>query len=241
DEGSAELAYGPTGTQSRLAIQYTPYEADSLIGAMIHFVPSVNDVSNNLFLLTIWSDLNGEPDTVMYEDELFFPRTPTYGYDQNIFTYYMLPDTMWTLVTGTFYIGWRQFESDRLNVGLDRNIVNNDHTFYSNDGGASWNQSNIEGSVMIRPIFSTGMDVTLGIENNTFTLAEANVSIFPNPTNSNVTIKMDKEFEGAELLNMQGQVILKSEFPTIDMSNLPNGMYFIKVAGVNKLHKVRKN
>lgn len=241
DDGSAELAYGPTGTQSLLAIQYTPYEADTLIGAMIHFVPSVVDVSNNLFLLTIWDDNNGAPGSVLYQDGLFFPRSPSYGYDQNIFTYYMLPDDAWQNVTGTFYIGWRQFEGDRLNVGLDRNIINNEHTYYSNNGGASWDQSTIEGSVMIRPIFSTGMDVTLGLENKTLPLAEANVSIYPNPTNSMVTIELDQEFNGAELLNMQGQVVLKSEFPTIDMNALPNGMYFIKVVGVNKLHKIIKN
>jgi hypothetical protein len=241
DDGSAELAYGTTGPQSRLAIQYTPYEADSVIGAMIHFVPSVVDVSNNLFLLTIWGDNNGVPGSVLYEDGLFFPRSPKYGYDQNIFTYYMLPDTAWQFVTGTFYIGWRQFETDRLNVGLDRNIIKNEHTFYSNNGGASWDQSAIEGSVMIRPIFSTGMDVTLGIEDHSFKLTEPNVSIYPNPTSSKVTIEMDQKFNGAEFLNMQGQVVLKSEFPTIDMNELPSGMYFIKIVGVNKLHKIIKN
>jgi hypothetical protein len=241
DDGSAELAYGTTGPQSRLAIQYTPYEADSVIGAMIHFVPSVVDVSNNLFLLTIWDDNNGVPGAVLYEDGLFFPRSPKYGYDQNIFTYYMLPEDAWQLVTGTFYIGWRQFEGDRLNVGLDKNIINNEHTFYSTNGGASWDQSAIEGSVMIRPIFSTGMDVTLGIENHSLSITEPNVSIYPNPTSSKVTIEMDQKFNGAELLNMQGQVVLKSEFPTIDMNELPSGMYFIKVVGVNKLHKIIKN
>ena len=102
-------------------------------------------------------------------------------------------------------------------------------------------QSTIEGSVMIRPIFSTGMDVTLGVENKTLPLAGANVSIYPNPTSSMVTIEMDQEFNGAELLNMQGQVVLKSDLPTIDMNVLPNGMYFIKVVGVNKLHRIIKN
>lgn len=241
DDGSAELAYGPTGTQSRLAIQYTPYEADSLIGAMIHFVPSVNDVSNNLFLLTVWGDNNGEPGAVLYEDDLFFPRTPEYEYAQNVFGYYMLADDLKLSVSGTFYIGWRQFEADRLNVGLDMNIANNEHTYYSNDGGATWDQSSHEGSVMIRPIFSTGMDITLGLESVTSDYVEPVVSIYPNPTKSNITIEMDQEFKGAELLNMQGQLILKSDSPTIDMSALPNGMYFLKIGGVNKLHKIIKD
>lgn len=238
DDGSAELAYGPTGTQSRLAIQYTTYEADTLLGAMIHFVPSVNDVSGNLFLLSVWADNNGQPGEVIYEDGLFFPRSPVYTYAQNIFGYYMFPVDSTVKVSGTYYIGWRQFEAERLNVGLDMNIVNNDHTFYSIDGGATWEQSEKEGSVMIRPIFSTAMNITLGIEPIS---SEPVVSIYPNPTKSNLTIKMDREFIGAELFNMQGQMILRSEFSTIDLSAFPNGMYLLKIDGVNKLHKIIKD
>ncbi|MEZ4891095.1 MAG: hypothetical protein R2779_11280 [Crocinitomicaceae bacterium] len=36
DDGSAELAYGPQGAQSQLAIKYVPYEADSVIELLIH-------------------------------------------------------------------------------------------------------------------------------------------------------------------------------------------------------------
>jgi hypothetical protein len=45
DDGSAEAAFGPTGTQARLAVQFDAYEADSLIGVAFNFVPSVIDVS----------------------------------------------------------------------------------------------------------------------------------------------------------------------------------------------------
>ena len=238
DDGSAELAFGPTGVQSRLAIQYTAYETDTILGAMIHFVPSVNDVSGNLFLLTVWGDDNGEPGDVLYQDDLFVPRSPEYEYAQNIFGYYMIPEDSIVVANGTFYIGWRQFDAERLNVGLDANIINNDHTFFSTDDGATWDQSTIEGSVMIRPIFSTEMNITLGIENIS---SEPVVSIYPNPARSTVTIEMDKEFNGAELFNMQGQMVLRSEFSTIDVSALPNGMYFLKINGVNKLHKIIKD
>jgi hypothetical protein len=239
DDGTAELAYGPTGIQSRLAIQYTPYESDSLIGAMIHFVPSVNDVSNNLFLLTVWDDNNGEPGSVIYEDNLFFPRTPYYTYDQNVFGYYMLEDTMKLPVTGTFYIGWKQLEAERLNVGLDANIDNKEYTFYSVDGGLNWEQSDIAGSVMIRPIFSTDMDVTLGIDEIS-EFENEEVVLYPNPTRSTVTIEMNNTFTGVDVLNMQGQVLMHSEYPTVDLSTMPIGVYFFRINGVNKVHKLIK-
>jgi hypothetical protein len=206
---------------------------------MIHFVPSVNDVSNNLFLLTVWDDNNGEPGSVIYEDNLFFPRTPYYTYDQNVFGYYMLEDTMKLPVTGTFYIGWKQLEAERLNVGLDANIDNKERTFYSVDGGLNWEQSDIAGSVMIRPIFSTDMDVTLGVDEIS-ELKNEEVVLYPNPTRSTVTIEMNNTFTGVDVLNMQGQVLMHSDYPTVDLSAMPNGVYFFKINGVNKVHKLIK-
>lgn len=237
DDGSAEAAYGPTGAQSRLAIQYTPYEADSILGAAIHFVPSVEDVSNNLFLITIWDDNNGEPGNVIYEDELFFPRTPEYNYGFNMFTYYIFDDTL-VPVNGTFYIGWRQLDPERLNVGLDRNIVNNQHTFFSVDGGQSWETSSYEGSVMIRPIFSTAMNGTLGIENKPE--IQRISKIYPNPTENWVTIEPASTYTGATLRNMQGQIVLEIESTQFNMDGLPSGLYFLEIEGERNVHKISK-
>lgn len=239
DDGSAELAYGPTGTQARLAVKYTPYEADSLIGARIHFVPSVYDVSDKLFLLTVWADNGGKPGTVLYEDQLFFPRSPQYNYQRNMFTTYLFQDTMKVPVTGTFHIGWRQFDADRLNVGLDMNIVNNDKTNYSVDNGVTWQQSAFQGSVMIHPIFSTALDVTLGIKETP--KKELNVKLYPNPTTGSLTIEVEDDlFTGVEVVSIQGKTILKSDYPKIDLSDYPSGMYFIKVNGSSKTYKIIK-
>ncbi len=240
DDGSAESAYGPTGIQSRLAIQYTPYEADSILGLAIHFVPSVEDVSNNLFLLTVWDDNNGVPGNILYEDNPFFPRTPSYNYGYNMFSYYLFEDTVKIPVNGTFYVGWRQFEADRLNVGLDRNLINNDHTFYSIDGGATWVQSPVEGSVMIRPIFSTALDVTLGIEEVQPTIAELKSLIYPNPTRDKVTIDPAGVFTGAVLRNMQGQIVQVIDQNEFYMNELPSGMYFLEIEGERHIHKISK-
>jgi len=238
DDGSAELAYGPTGVQARLAIQYTPYEADSVLGMMIHFVPSVYDVSNNLFLLTVWDDNAGEPGQVIYEDDVFFPRQPKYEYDRNIFAYYFFEDTVKIPVNGTFYVGWRQFDPERLNVGLDANIDNSDKTYYSVDNGNTWDQSTIPGSVMIRPIFSTEMDVTLGIKNKTQDISRT--VLYPNPTTSLVTIQADIRYEGVEVYNMQGQMIIRSLEHVVDLSTYDSGIYIFKMINSSEVHKIVK-
>lgn len=224
DDGSAELAYGPTGNQARLAIQYTPYESDSLIGAYIHFVPTVTDVSNNLFLLTVWADDNGQPGQVLYEDDAFFPRSPVFEYDRNIFTEYYFEDTMKLPVNGTFYIGWRQLDPERLGVGLDMNIPNNDKTFFSIDNGASWQTSVFEGSVMIRPIFSTSYDAFLGIESEVESVPALNV--YPNPSQTGLfNISESIDFV---VVDLYGKIVAQGAGNSVDLTNRPSGVYYIR-------------
>jgi len=239
DDGTAEGAYGPLGIQARLAIKYTPYEADSLIGARIHFVPSVYDVSNKLFILTVWDDNGGEPGNVIYEDGVFFPRQPFYEYDRDIFTNYYFIDTQKVSVSGTFYIGWKQFDADRLNVGFDKNTINNDKTYFSTNNGISWTQSSIPGSVMIHPIFSTSYDAVLGIEEKKS--VEVNVRLFPNPTSANLTIEMENDdFEFAEIHNLQGRLVKNSSEQTMNVSDLPKGMYLVRINGKYGPYKIIK-
>jgi hypothetical protein len=241
DDGSAEAAYGPTGAQARLAIKYTAYEADSLIGMNMHFVPSVNDVSSNLFLLTVWDDNGGIPGSVLYQDESFFPRQPVYSTDQNGFVTYYFKDTMKVTVGQTFYVGWRQFDAERLNIGLDRNLDNKTQTYYSINNGVNWSTSNFDGSVMIRPIFSTSVDAELEIPS--IVKEEISVSIYPNPTSNIVSIDVNgANYEGADLYSTDGRLINSTEESKVDMSSLPNGIYFIRLKDLNtKAYKVIKN
>jgi hypothetical protein len=240
DDGSAEAAYGPTGSQARLAIKYNAYEADSLVGAYIHFVPSVNNVSNKLFLLTVWDDNGGVPGDVLYEDEVFFPRQPEYGSERNEFRPYYFKDTMKVAVGTTYYVGWRQFDADRLNVGLDRNLDHSENTYYSLNNGVTWIQSQISGSVMIRPIVSTSMDNELGIKE--LKRDETSAVLYPNPTNELVKINVQNgNYEGVEIYNVQGALIIKSKENTVSLMEQPSGMYFFRVLGVNGMYKIIKN
>jgi hypothetical protein len=242
DDGSAEAAYGPTGNQARLAIKYNTYESDSLIGIAIHFVPTVNDVSNKLFLLSVWDDDGGVPGNLLYEDDVFFPRQPYYGNTQNEFFNYWFIDTLKVAVGTTFYVGWRQFDPERLNVGLDRNIDKSENTYYSIDGGANWNQSTINGSVMIRPIFSTNLDAELGID----PILQPNVApikIYPNPSNDYFSVEITSEnLPDIELYASDGKLIRKEvSSKTMFVHDIPNGIYFVKIVGNNKMIKFLKN
>jgi len=232
DDGTAEAAFGPTGTQALLAIEYNAYQADSLIGINIHFVPSVTDVSNELFLLTVWDDNNGIPGNVLYEDDVFFPRSPIYGDDQNKFFTYYFTDTLKVPVNETFHVGWRQLNGLRLNAGLDRNIDHSDKIRYSVDGGFTWLSSPFPGSAMIRPVFSTSLDPILST--NTLS-AEDVVVLFPNPTSDVFHIRSSKNetIFDIEVYDSFGRFLLKSNQNQIDLTGFENGIYFVRTPGIS--------
>ena len=230
DDGSAEAAYGPTGAQARLAVRFDAYESDSIIGIMTNFVKSATDVSNQLFLLTVWADDNGKPGTVLYQDSVFSPRTPKYEYGLNNFHSYYFIDTMKVPVGSTFYIGWRQFDAARLDIGFDRNIDSKSKTFYSTTNEITWNQSQISGTSMIRPIFSTALDAQLGIQKKAIGIRD--LIIFPNPSNGNFTVRHSEEnYFGVEIYSLQGQLIYDTNSDQIDLSDKPSGVYFVKQKG----------
>ena len=233
DDGSAEAAFGPTGTQARLAIQFDAYEADSLLGVAFHFVPSVIDVSSKLFLLSVWSNENGHPGQLLYEDDVFFPRSPIYGNDRNVFVNYYFTDTQKVSVPSSFFIGWRQLDQERLNLGLDRNIDHSDKVQYSVDGGFTWYTSPFEGSAMLRPIFSTALDASLGIDTP---LSEIPTwSCYPNPSSGEVHVVVPQQFENhiIQIINLQGQVVGQANGLLIDTEALTDGIYMLNCLGTN--------
>jgi hypothetical protein len=233
DDGSSEAAFGPTGTQARLAIQFDAYEADSLLGVAFHFVPSVIDVSSKLFLLSVWSNENGHPGQLLYEDDVFFPRSPIYGNDRNIFVNYYFTDTQKVSVPSSFFIGWRQLDQERLNLGLDRNIDHSDKVQYSVDGGFTWYTSPFAGSAMLRPIFSTALDASLGIDTP---LSEIPTwSCYPNPSSGEVHVVVPQQFENhiIQIINLQGQVVGQANGLLIDTEALTDGIYMLNCLGTN--------
>lgn len=240
DDGSAEAAFGPTGAQARLAIHYEAYESDSLIGVNLCFVPSVNDVSDKLFLLTVWDDENGMPGAVLYEDDVFNPRSPIYSGSENQYLSYFFIDTMKVPVGNSFFVGWRQLDPERLNLGFDRNIDQSDEIFYSVDGGVSWLISPFSGSAMLRPIYSTEMDASLGLISHS---DQIDVLVYPNPAVEEIWITNSLGISGTQkiLFDAMGRILVQTRAEKIDISAYSSGVYFIQNPELsNELVKVIK-
>lgn len=238
DDGTAEAAYGTTGVQSSMAVKFEAYEKDSLLGIMTSFVHAANDVSDKLFLLTVWSDNNGQPGNEIYQDDIFFPRTPIYSDSNNGFFTYFFKDNIKLPVDEVFYIGWQQFDSDRLNIGFDRNTVKNENLFYSLNNGVTWIQSSIEGIPLIRPVFSTELDKTLGLKP---IFKNENYSIYPNPSESGIfQIKGElTKIVEIEVYNLQGKMISSFKDENVDLSKFEKGVYIFNVKTSNNSYTIK--
>lgn len=116
---------------------------------------------------------------------------------------------------------------------VDYTATSSQEYHYTVTGKTSFVESNPSNEVFV--------DWTTDIAEST----EANeIELYPNPTTGMVYVE-SKALQSVEVYNLTGQMLLQSEASngqaTIDMTPLPNGTYFIKIAGDhNQVKKVVK-
>lgn len=231
DDGSAEAAYGLVGNGAELAYQFelNNIAEDTIKSIFIHFSPSVNNASADPFFIQIWDDLGGQPGNLIYTtDDVSLPITfvPEYNLGVNGFYEYFLPEPV--LVSGTYYVGWKQTSANRLNVGFDKNINNQNRIFY--DLGSGWSNTGFEGSLMIRPVFVSDMDpIFAGISP---IKTDFGFNVYPNPSNYQFTIDLGTKRGLSYIFDLNGRVVAQFEIngsKIIDVSSWENGVYIISV------------
>lgn len=225
DDGSAEAGYGLKSAQACMAYRFSTLLKDSILGAYIYFLPSVNDKSQKQFSLTLWSDKNGVPGEIIYEDDDFSLHNPIYGSKRDEFIPFYFKDYKRILVDTSFFIGIRQIDKDFLNIGFDRNTNTISHLFYSTDK-INWNKSQVDtvGSLMIRPIFVSQINKTVSTTN----LSKPVIfTVYPNPVQDKLFINStEKHFK---LTDIHGREILFIENNNleIDVTSIEAGVYFL--------------
>lgn len=228
DDGSAENGYGLQNNNALLAYKFEAYEADTLKGVLMKFIPTNINVTNEIFLLTIWKDNNGQPGDVIYQDDFFNPHFPIYSGHKNSYKYYTFNNDQSVAVPEIFYVGWEQINNVRLYIGMDMNNDNSDKIFYNI--GSNWVNTSFAASLIIRPVFSTGLNATLSTEERK---TDVDISIYPNPTQELITIPGLSSNERIELRDLSGRIIMTSIEKTINLNNFANGIYIISVYSSN--------
>ena len=242
DDGSAEAGYGIIGNGVELAYRFSildGMQSDTLRSVKIHFSPTVNDVSNEPFFLQIWDDSLGLPGNLIYtSDDINFPEIfyPQYNSGLNGFFEYELPSLI--PVSDTFYIGWKQITSSRLNVGFDKNVNRRFDIFYNL--GSGFQNTIFEGSLMMRPVFISDMDNFVNFYEHKF--EKSNVSLFPNPADQIVNISNNDVVE-IIIYDLNARVIFRSNILndfSFNVKDFYNGIYLVDIKFNNGDSQVKK-
>tara|TARA_B000000565_G_scaffold94006_1_gene69659 strand:+ start:767 stop:2551 length:1785 start_codon:yes stop_codon:yes gene_type:complete len=218
DDGSAESAYGINVNGAKIAYQFKLNHPDTLRAVQMFFPEMLDSVSNLFFELTIWDDFQGKPGNTLYSQDV----NPFHTENGNFHTYELNSPLG---LSGTFYVGWKQTTDDVLNLGLDKNIISNNYMFYNS--GSGWNNSQFQGSWMIRPIVSTK---EILLSNN---LNRELVKIYPNPCSSKFTLNgIDNGI--LNIYSLQGKLIknitIDSESQFIFIDDLVPSVYILHLS-----------
>jgi hypothetical protein len=244
DDGTAEAGYGINGLGSRnamFAYRFRSFFEDTLRAINICFNDSYTDANKRAFDLMVWDDNNGLPGNVLYTMEEVMVEQ---GQNINGFYTYKLPEKI--AVNDIFYVGWRQRTESFLNAGLDVNTPHSGKQFYWLNG--QWQQSQVAGTVMIRPVVGDALRVT-SIDDIIYKDKKL-TRIWPNPASEYITIDAgDLLLTGdayITIMDLNGRELKKTVLSErIDISSLPAGVYIIitslngKPAGYGRLIKTK--
>lgn len=232
DDGSAENGYGLRGAgtaNAAVAYRFNTFKKDTLRGVMMFFNRTLDDASRDYFRIGVWEHDKSldSPGELVYASK---PVRPSYEDGLNKFITYEIKDTNLVL-SDEFYIGWIKTTEQILNVGFDRNTVNNDKIFYNL--GQGWMNSGFSGSLMIRPLMGKALPATPGV--GIAPSPETSFKIYPNPAHTHFTLDLPEaanpEDWSVTLHDLQGKpvYISRADQQPHPVSHLPAGIYILRL------------
>lgn len=245
DDGSAETGYGinpqltTEGYISYMAVQFQIPFSDTLGGLQIYFLPQFPDIRSQKFELYVWDNLS--PGAVRFTSPEKI--TPLYTDDNGFVSYWF--DTN-IVVNQTFFVGIRSIGQYSMNIGYDLNYDHKNKINWSYDG-VNWftpSAGIFEGSLMMRPIFRK-KNWGVGFEEND--KKKAQIDLFPNPAKDVLNIRFEDQVRNSDyqVFSISGQQVIAGKLDKqLNVSNLPNGVYFIRIAhegySINKKFVIAK-
>ena len=195
DDGTADYAAGLNQAGSFLAFLFDmkTLNPDTLTYVDIYFPEFGDNTSQSLQLQirTILTDNNAVP---LFEQNIVVDRKT-----MNTLTRYKLNRAV--PVNGPFYVGWKQLSNTSIPVGLDKNTDNGNKIYYNTNG--VWVQNtNVKGTIMVRPGFGKGDgNLVTGI------VHEGRMpAIYPNPSTG--TCYLNGHPESLQVIDITGRKIM---------------------------------
>ncbi|MBL4710167.1 MAG: T9SS type A sorting domain-containing protein [Flavobacteriales bacterium] len=242
DDGTAEAGYGVNPDRSQnndftafMAVQFDIPFSDTLEGFRTYFLPQGIDITNQKFILTVWSSL--VPGGIIYQKPV--TSAPFYS-GVNGFIDYSFDTSI--VVPTSFYIGFKALGRNSLNIGYDLNTNHRDKIYFSQNG-SEWSNPSAgieDGSLMLRPVFRTRL-FDVGLDNRG--LLDDEIKVYPNPTNSVLYLKStdDTKIKQLQMFDLTGKLVLESHFKNqLDLSALTKGIYFLRFIGQDASQLTKK-
>jgi hypothetical protein len=214
DNGSADYAAGINQRSGMLAVKYDSPAEVYIKGISVNFT-NPNQVDQAIDLM-IWKELDRDP--IFSKQKLI--ASPTAGED---FLYFSLDTNI--RVSGEFYIGYTQFTSDFIHVGLDKTNDHGDKIFY-NVAGAWAQNKEVAGSLMIRPHVSLAAPFA-GAE-----IPGNSLRIYPNPSQG--ILNIEGRFSQLRVFDSFGREIfpqreLTSQGEIVNFISNKPGIYLLSI------------
>jgi hypothetical protein len=228
DDGTAEKAYGLEGPGlKKFAYEFNLNKGDSLRAVQIHFTQINKNMSNFLFSLYVWDDINfvTEIEDTLYQKDFL---KPIYVDSINGFATYVLDEPVY-VEAGKFYIGWQQAENENIQIGLDiHNSAKTKMNIYAN---GTWFTSSVNAAPMIRPVL--GKDVEF-INTSVKDIQQETFVVYPNPASEFLKLRvksLELKVGVVEMFDLSGKQILSSvvnsENDIINITEIPTGTYIV--------------
>lgn len=211
DDGQAELGYYLKFYGTQVALRYTLNVTDTLRAMDIFFIPvnSYNISGKNIFRMCVWSNLAGQPGSLIYRDSLMSPKFLDWGY--NKLPRYELTTPL-VLPPGTYFFGLQAYPPSSqysVTIGWDVNYNHSNDTYYNSTG--TWYPSSVKGSLMIHPVLGDSAKA-VGIKDIETDFSKSGFNIFPNPFEINHSNQLNihtnyKDQYDIKIFNLLGQEI----------------------------------
>ena len=221
DDGIPELGYGVSNAGGKFAVRFDIGDYDTIQGVQLLFNHTLKDANDKYFDIVVWKDENGKPGNELYR---LANQRPQWQDQIYRFTYYKFDKTITT--ASTFYIGIEQRNNSLINIGRDTSNDNRGYTFVNTNG--SWQQSNMRGSLMIRPVM--GPSYYIGVEENSTSTDSGTFTVYPNPASDLLHLEGDFDKGQLSVYDITGRKVYQGEYQhDIAVGDLNNGMYFIQI------------
>ncbi len=233
DDGSAEFSAGINRNRGQVAVEYVLLSEDTLTGIEINFpiiFPSSEDARIELF---VRRNLRDEPGSIAVSQRVPNARLLRSRANDSSLVNFIYDLREHKIVSDTIYIGFQQFTNDFIPIGLDKNNDNGDRIFFNLEENWIQNET-VQGSLMIRPIFGTA-DPFIPTSNEEVVI-ESRLTLFPNPTSGMLNI--NGRYDHIQIYDLSGKqvpfTIHEANPSTVDISNLQQGIYIVRLAVGNE-------